>query len=148
MKRTLFIISLLFLVLTFTSSSLKATELAIHGGLENGGQQFYGLYANWGFLPFISSEGEYNYNLDTKNKLFSVGLSARLKFSFFSPFVRGGIGLREEEFSYSGIHLFYYLGGGLKFYLAPIMGLKGGITLFNEKDLSYYRVYGGVFIEF
>ncbi len=147
MKKTVFI-SVLFFILIVSSPDLKSTELAIHGGLENGGKQFYGLYANWGFLPFISSEGEYNYNLDTKNKLFSVGLSVKLKFSFFSPFARAGIGFREEEFSYSGIHLFYYLGGGLKFYLAPIMGLKSGVTLLNEKNLSYYRIYGGVFIEF
>ncbi len=139
-------IFLLFLFIPFIN--LNATELALHGGVENGGQQFYGFYGNWGFLPFISSEGEYNYNFDTGNKMFSVGVSAKFKFSFFASFARAGIGMRAEELSYSGVHLFYYLGGGLKFYLAPIMGLKGGITLFNEKELSYYRLYGGVFIEF
>jgi hypothetical protein len=147
MKRLIgILISISFLI--FFTENLKATEFALHAGMENGGQQFYGLYVNWGFLPFISSEGEYNYNLDSKNKLFSAGLSGKFKLSFFAPFVRVGIGLREEEFSYSGIHLFYYLGGGLKFYLAPVMGLKAGVTLLNEKNLSYYRAYGGVFIEF
>jgi len=147
MKVRFFLVFSIILFLFFPKSTYS-TELALHGGMENGGQQFYGFYGNWGFLPFISSEGEYNYNFDTKNKMFSVGLAAKIKFSFFAPFARAGIGLRAEEFTYSGIHLFYYIGGGLKFYLAPIMGLKGGLTLFNEKDLSYYRIYGGLFLEF
>ncbi len=147
MNKKGFIILFIIIVFFIIPKNTSATELSIFAGTENGGQKVLGLYGNWGFLPFITSEGEYCYNYTTLNKSFSIGVAGKFKISFFAPFARAGIGLRAEEFSYSGLHFYYYIGGGLKFYVAPILGLKGGITVFNEKSISYNRFYVGVFIE-
>jgi hypothetical protein len=147
MNKIIRLIILSLIIVFLLPSVSSATELSIFAGTENGGQKVLGLYGNWGFLPFISSEGEYSYNYTTLNKSFAIGVSGKFKISFFAPFARAGIGLRAEEFSYSGLHFFYYIGGGLKFYVAPILGLKAGLTIFNEKSITYNRFYVGVFVE-
>ncbi len=147
MKKIVHLIIVSLIIILLLPSLTSATELSIFAGTENGGEKVLGLYGNWGFLPFISSEGEYSYNYTTLNKSFAIGVSGKFKISFFAPFARAGIGLRAEEFSYSGLHFFYYIGGGLKFYMAPLFGLKAGLTVFNEKSRVYNRFYVGIFIE-
>jgi len=147
MKKTTLIIILIFCFITLFPNSSKATELSIFTGMEKNEYNVWGLYANWGFLPFISSEIEYCSNNETTQKYYSLGVSSKFKISVFAPFARAGIGLKSKKISLSDLNFFYYIGGGLKFYITPLLGLKGGLTYLNEKKTSYNRFYAGIFVE-
>ena len=137
-----------FLFLLLTAPAHASWELALHGGKQHHGEEIYGIAGNTSLLPILRMELQLLKNDKTGQKNLEIGLNGQFRVGLIAPFVVTGVGLRSDDLSFSGVTTFYYVGGGGKFYLSPLFGLKAGWTVLQEKEHSYGRLYGGFFIEF
>ncbi len=140
----------LFVLIIFVflfSSLLLSVEIS--GGIGKERTTDMVLYGNvsWGFFPFISTEFQYAKNLKNENKYYMLGFYGKIKLHLIAPFVRVGVGYGGYDISLTSAKFYYYYGGGLGFYLMPIMGLKAGYTKYFGKTEDFSRFYAGLFVK-
>jgi hypothetical protein len=142
-------ICLLTLILSLFTVAASPIELGIIGGsIDHPSETVYGFSVGSGFMiPLLKFEAEY-YNLtERKWEALTVGIKVRKRIGNIAPYgiLGAGAEFKNLTFKFSNHEYFFFVGGGLHFFVGSVLSVRADLRFQNFSDQTKTRFTVGLF---
>lgn len=146
MIKRILIFTTIFLV--FSAAVFSIEMGLIFGSINKPSEAIYGFSAGSGMLvPLLKLEFEY-YNLaDRRYEAVTIAVKVRKRFRKIAPYGVLGVGSEFDNitFDIDEYEPFFFVGGGIHYYIAGIFSIRADLRFQNFKDISKTRFSVGAF---
>jgi hypothetical protein len=138
------------------AGSLFSFEVGLIGGtISNPSHTVYGISGGSGmFVPMLKLEVEFvkvrEPELLEYPNIMTLAVKFRPKLGKFSPYGMLGVGAAYDSFGFDfgEYDKFTFVGGGVHYYIAGMLSIRGDIRFMNYSGYNRTRLTGGVFVHF